>query len=150
MTIQIPDPREKVVAAPASRLFPALSTRSVVTGCLGVIILAALIGVLAGVRLLNPDESQATPTGAPALLGTVNRQPKPDCDPHQHANPARLRDPDDPGQDGNPYRAPRTRPVPILDPLAVEHPYPQPDPAAANRDSQSLNKNGSMDLRTGQ
>lgn len=78
IAIQIPGGATS--AAPVAPAPAAVRTRTVLTGCLGVIALAVLVGVLAGGSLLFTDSqatATATPTNALALTVTATRTPAP-------------------------------------------------------------------------
>lgn len=76
VAVQVPETRSKPLAGPIAAL-PAGASRAFATGCLGVILLAILAGVLAGGWLLFKDRLRPTATPDPALLATLTASPQP-------------------------------------------------------------------------
>jgi protein phosphatase len=70
--IQIPELVEKTAAVPAPAAFPVRS-RAVLAGCLGIIVLAVLVGSVTGGWLLFSGEGKATPT----VTATMTASPSP-------------------------------------------------------------------------
>jgi PPM family protein phosphatase len=88
VAIQIPEiPAAIPVAAPPAA-FPAFSSRSVVTSCLGIIAIAVLVGMVAGGWLLYSDRNnQPTSTPNPALKASLTTSPLPDISPTPSPTP---------------------------------------------------------------
>jgi protein phosphatase len=80
IAIHLPDPRTQAVPAEAAAPASAMrGTRRLLTGCLGVIALAVVVGALTGGYLLFSDRAlpQATPTPTRSMTATRTRAPLP-------------------------------------------------------------------------